>query len=126
MTKKNGMAATTDHNLSSLVGKKIKGISMQEIDMSGDGADVCQFYTIVCTDGEKFVLACDGGGRGNQYATATLMDVDEFADMLEDLECEEAFDDTDEFADNDDDAADDTLLEGNIFGDDDEDDSDRF
>lgn len=97
MTKKNNMAAvTTDHSLSSLVGKKIKNITMQELDMNGDGADVCQFYTISCTDGERFVLACDGGGRGNQYATATLMDVDEFSDLLEERECEQSISDPDE------------------------------
>lgn len=101
---KNSMPGTTENSLSSLVGKKIKSISMQEIDMNGDGADVCQFYTISCTDGEKFILACDGGGRGNQYATATLMDVDEFADLLEERECEESLEEDSEFLDNDDDS----------------------
>lgn len=97
MTKKktNSMAAvTTDHSLSSLVGKKIKGITLQEIDVQGDGQNVRQFYTIACSDGEKFVLATDGNST-QQYATAELMEVNDFADFLEGIECEQVPEDED-------------------------------
>ena len=87
MSKKN-MAVTTDHSLSVLVGKKIKSIGLQEIDIQGDGQNVRQFYTITCTDGEKFVLAADGNNT-QQYATAELMEFDDFADFLEGIECDE-------------------------------------
>jgi hypothetical protein len=96
MTKKSSMAGTADHNLSSLVGKKIKSISMQEIDIHGDGQNVRQFYTITCTDSEKFVLAVDGNCTA-QYATAELIEYDDFADFLEGIECEQTPEDEDSF-----------------------------
>lgn len=97
---------------------------MQEIDMSGDGADVCQFYTISCTDGEKFVLACDGGGRGNQYATATLMDIDEFADLLEERECESSFEEDVDLSSLEDEDDEENMFDNNDKLFDDEEDSD--
>lgn len=91
MNKNKMPVVTTDHNLSALVNKKIKGITLQELDIQGDGENIRQFYTITCSDGEKFVLAVDGNSA-QQYATVELMEVDEFADFLEGIECEEPSD----------------------------------
>jgi hypothetical protein len=97
------MAGTTDHDLADLVGKKIKSITMQEIDVLGNQGNVRQFYHILCSDGEKFVLACDGGSDDNQYATATLMDPDDFTDFLEQIESDDSEDDDpSELGDDDD------------------------
>lgn len=114
MTKKSSMATTTDHSLSSLVGKKIKGISMKEIDIHGDGQNVRQFYTINCTDGEKFVLAVDGNCTA-QYATAELIEYDDFADFLEELECEQFPEEEDSLSESDEESDD----EENMFDNDD-------
>lgn len=76
----------SQHELSDLVGKKIKSIHLREVDVSGDKTNIRQFYSIVCSDKAEteFVLACDGGNEEKQYATVTLMDPPEFADFLED------------------------------------------
>jgi hypothetical protein len=79
------MVGTKNHDLADLVGKKIKSIVMREIDINGDGVNVRQFYDILCTDTERFILAPDGNSE-SQYATATLMDPDEFEDFLENVE----------------------------------------
>lgn len=100
------MTGTTNHDLADLVGKKIKGITLQELDIQGDGENIRQFYTITCSDGEKFVLAVDGNNT-QQYATATLMDPDEFLDLAEGIDCEndqfgdDPSEDDDMFADDD-------------------------
>jgi hypothetical protein len=83
------MAGTKNHDLSDLTGKKIKSITLQEVDLSGTGEDVRQFYHFLCSDGEKLVLACENSG-------ATLMDPDDFADFLEQLECEDELADEEE------------------------------
>lgn len=80
-----------DHNLSDLVGKTIISISMTEVDANFDTADVCQFYHINFSDGTDVVLACDGGGRGNQYATAELITKEDYDDMFIEEEEEEEF-----------------------------------
>ena len=121
MTKTN-MAGTTDHDLASLVGKKIKGIVLQEVDVNGDGENVRQFYIFTCTDGEKFVLAVDGGNT-QQYARAELLEVDEFADFLEGIECEDVLDDSEDESSNedDDDSEDDDYDNDHLFDDNDDD-----
>ena len=115
MTKSN-MSVNTDHELSPLIGKKIKSISLQEVDVHKNGENVRQFYVIGCTDGEKFVLAVDGGNT-QQYATAELLEVDEFSDFLESVECEDSLDDDDEFDSSDDEEDDDHsgLYSDNLF-----------
>lgn len=105
------MAGTKNHDLSDLTGKKIKSITLQEVDVSGgdQGEDVRQFYHILCSDGDKLVLACE-------ESTATLMDSDDFADFLEQLECE-----TDDVLDEEDDLDEDEADEDNLFDADDSD-----
>lgn len=118
------MTGTSDHDLADLVGKKIKGITLQELDIQGDGENVRQFYTITCSDGEKFVLAVDGNNT-QQYATATLMDPDEFLDLVEGIDCDE---DTDQFGDDpsEDDDDDDMFANDDRLFDDDDDPDEQF
>jgi hypothetical protein len=111
---KSSMSVNTDHELSPLIGKKIKSISLQEVDIHKNGENVRQFYVIGCTDGEKFVLAVDGGNT-QQYATAELLEVDEFSDFLESVECEDSLDDDDEFDSSDDDDDHSGLYSDNLF-----------
>jgi len=101
---KSKMAENTEHNLSPLIGKKIKSISLQEVDVYKTGENIRQFYVISCTDGEKFVLALDGCNV-KQYAKADLLEVDEFYDFLESIECE-SLDDDDEYVEDSDDIED--------------------
>ncbi len=117
---KNTMAENTEHDLSPLVGKKIKSISIQEVDVHKDGENIRQFYIIGCTDGEKFVLAIDGCNT-QQYAKAELLEVDEFSDFLESVECEESLDDDDGFESSDDDDDEDGLYPDRLFDDPDDD-----
>lgn len=124
MTKKSSMAGTTDHSLSSLVGKKIKSISMQEIDIHGDGQNVRQFYTITCTDSEKFVLTVDGNCTA-QYAAAELIEYDDFADFLEGIECEQTPEDEDSLSDSEDDEEEENMFDNDDKLFDDQDDSDE-
>lgn len=119
------MAGTKNHDLSDLTGKKIKSITLQEVDIHDNGEDVRQFYQITCADGDKFVLSLDGHNT-QQYVTAELMDADDFADFLEQLECESADDvlDTDDADEvNSEDDAD--LFDGAEDFDEDEDDDDE-
>ena len=83
--KQQKMAPKRTHNLSDLIGKKIKDITCREIDMDGDGENVKQFYFITCSDQEEFVLECNGN-VSSQYATACLLDPNEFSDMMEEKE----------------------------------------
>lgn len=75
----------SDHNtrnpLSDLVGQTIDSITMQELDMYGNGANVRQFYTIRCANGTVLVLGVDGNVT-QQYATAELMEESEFAELV--------------------------------------------
>jgi hypothetical protein len=124
MTKsKAQMTGTSDHDLADLVGKKIKGITLQELDIQGDGENVRQFYTITCSDGEKFVLAVDGNNT-QQYATATLMDPDEFLDLVDGIDYDES---TDQFGDDPPEDDDEDMFAGDdrLF-DDEEDPDDQF
>jgi len=76
----------TKHELTELIGKKIKRIYLQELDINGDGRNIRQFYRIICSDAQQFILACDGGNEEKQYATVTLMDRDDFEAFLEEIQ----------------------------------------
>lgn len=110
---------TTNHELSDLVGKKIKSIHLQEIDVNGDGTNIRQFYRILCsgTDGVELILACDGGHEEQQYATASIMDPDDYEAFLEDVQSPDSedsgYDEDDEgfSEDTEDDEEEDSFLE---------------
>ena len=113
---------TSKHALSDLVGKKIKSILCQEIDMQSDGQNVRQFYLMTLTDGDRVVLSADGNNT-QQYATIELMDVDEFSALLEEhgVETKSPSDEDDE--DNESPEEDEDSNEGswNLSDDDDDD-----
>lgn len=107
-----------DHNLSDLVGKKIKTITMEEISTC-DGGNVRQFYRITCSDGDVVFLGCDGGSDDNQYATAQLYDQDMYDDFLESIsDDDDDLDEVDEFDAGDDEDDDDGLDDDDIDDDD--------
>lgn len=126
--KKEKMGApkgTTNHELSDLVGKKIKSIHLQEIDVNGDGTNIRQFYRILCsgTDGVELVLACDGGHEDQQYATASLMDTDDYEAFLEDVQSPDSEDsgydeEEDGLEETEEDEDDDSFLEDDGFDED--------
>lgn len=97
---------------------------MQEIDIHGDGQNVRQFYTITCTDSEKFVLTVDGNCTA-QYATAELIEYDDFADFLEGIECEQTPEDEDSLSDSEDDEEEENMFDNDDKLFDDQDDSDE-
>jgi hypothetical protein len=78
------MSNTAEHNLTALVGKTIQSITVKEVDMYGDRANVMQFYTVNCTDGEQLILAADGHCT-SQYATITVMTPSRYGDLLDDV-----------------------------------------
>jgi len=114
---------TSNHDLSDLVGKKIKSITLQEVNVTGDGTNIRQFYRITCAgaDGAEFVLACDGGHEDSQYATATLMDPEDFETFLEDVQSEDSEDseyDEEDSYDEDSDEDEDEVLEDDGYDED--------
>lgn len=74
-----------NHDLSDLVGKTIKSISMTEIDINEDDRDVRQYYHITFSDNRKTILTCDGN-NSSQYATACLISEDDYNGLLEDVD----------------------------------------
>jgi hypothetical protein len=117
---------TANHELADLVGKKIKSIHMQEVDVTGDGSNIRQFYRILCfgADGQEFILALDGGNEDKQYASASLMDPDEFEAFLEDVRSDDSedggYDEEDDPFNEDEDEDDDA------FNEDEDEDDDAF
>jgi hypothetical protein len=115
---------TTNHELADLVGKKIKSIHMQEVDVTGDGTNIRQFYRIICSgvDAQEFVLAIDGGNEDKQYATASLMDPDDFEAFLEDVQSDDSedsgYDEEDDPFNEDEDEDDDAFLEDDGYDED--------
>jgi len=106
--------STTKHELTDLVGKKIMSIHLHEVDVAGDGTNIRQFFRIQCAgDGAQLILACDGGHEEQQYATASLMDPEEFEVFLEDLR-EDSEDSEDEY-DPEDDPFNEDLSEDDLF-----------
>lgn len=81
-----------DHNLADLIGKKIKDIRLEEVDVNGDGDNIREFYKITCSDGECFVLACDGGADDIQQARAELWSPEDYEAFIGDLENEDSED----------------------------------
>lgn len=91
-TAANSLPGTTDHDLSDLTGKRIKRITVQEVDVHGNGENIRQFFHILCSDGERFVLSIDGHNT-QQYVTASLMDPGDFTDFLESIGSDDDEDD---------------------------------
>lgn len=96
------LRGTTSHDLTELVGKKIKEITLYKVAVESDGSNVREFYRIkVAGRGEnEFILACDGGNT-QQYARATLMYPDDFEAFLSEIESEDSEPDVDDEEDAD-------------------------
>lgn len=118
------MPSLKEHNLTSLVGKKIKSVTLKEVDMHGDGRNIRQCYVVVCSDNEQFALIADGNNT-SQYAVIELLELDEFEQFLEELD-ELSDDDSDEDEDSvvSDDIPDDDEFDKKLFDDRDDDDDD--
>lgn len=108
MAKKKNKSA--NHPLSELVGKKIKSITLQEVNVDGDGENIRQFYRIICSGAEpiELILACDGGNT-QQYATASIMEPSEFKDFLEEVELDLDLDAEEDESDDEEDESDEDL-----------------
>lgn len=118
MAKKNTPKPTHDHPLADLVGKKIKAITLHEVDVMGHDENVRQFYKITCSDGDVLFLGCDGGSDDNQYATAQLYDQDEYDDFLESIsDDDDGVEEFDNESDEDEDGTDDEEDDDDFLGD---------
>ena len=73
-----------ENPIAGLIGKTIKNISVEEVDLDGDGQNVAQYFTFECTDGSSMVARCESE-VSFQYAHLEVMTVSEFNELKEEL-----------------------------------------